>query len=430
MNRSLQRHLSRTLALVILLAGLLAGVASFVFAYQDAQEFQDDMLHQVAAIAGRQGALRPYEGGVHLDDSEARIIVLRLPPDRPPDWLPPSLAPGLHTLAGAQDRWRVYVRDEAQGVRTVVAQATDVRDELAIGSALRTLIPLTLLLPLLAWLTARIVRGELGPVRRLAGILDATPPGRLEALPEASIPAELGSFVRAINRLLERVGRLMDDQRRFIADAAHELRSPLTALSVQAQNLEKADTIEAMRERVVPLREGIDRARRLTEQLLSLARTHAGSARLTEVDASRFARELIAEYLPIAEARGIDLGLDDPGVFTLVTEPESLRLVLRNALDNALSYTPASGEVTLRLRAEGDDAVIEVADSGPGIPTAQRDRVFEPFCRLDSDGTGEHSGLGLAIARDAAARLGGDVSLHDRPGGRGLLFRYRQRRSR
>jgi two-component system OmpR family sensor kinase len=279
-------------------------------------------------------------------------------------------------------------------------------------------------------LSARIVRGELGPVRRLAGILDAAPPGRLESLPDAGIPVELGPFVRAINRLLDRVGRLMNEQRRFIADAAHELRSPLTALSVQAQNLEKADNVEAMRARVAPLREGIDRARRLTEQLLSLARTHAGSARLAEVDASRIARELIVEYLPIADARGIDLGLNDPDVCMLVTEPETLRLVLRNALDNALSYTPAAGEVTLRLRTEGEDAVIEIVDSGPGIPAAERERVFEPFCRLDSDGAGEHSGLGLAIARDAAARLGGGVSLHDRPEGSGVVFRYRQRRSR
>jgi two-component system OmpR family sensor kinase len=430
MSRSLQRHLSRTLAVVILLAGLLAGVASFVFAYQDAQEFQDDMLRQVAAIAAGRGAQRPYEGGAHLDDSEARIIVLHLPPDQAPDWLAGSLGPGLHTLTGAHDRWRVFVRDDGHRARIVVAQATDARDELAIGSALRTLTPLALLLPLLAWLSSRIVHSELGPVRRLASIVDAAPPGRLGSLPEADIPAEVAPFVRAINRLLERVGRLMAEQRRFIADAAHELRSPLTALSVQAENLEKAGTVQTMRERVVPLREGIDRARRLTEQLLSLARTHAGSAKLTEVDVSKIGRELIGEYLPLAEERGIDLGLDDPGEFTVATEPETLRLVLRNALDNAVRYTPTSGEVTLRLRAEGEDAVMEVIDSGPGIPAGERTRVFEPFCRLDRDGAGEHSGLGLAIARDAAARLAGSVSLHDRPEGHGLVFRYRQRRAR
>jgi two-component system OmpR family sensor kinase len=145
------------------------------------------------------------------------------------------------------------------------------------------------------------------------------------------------------------------------------------------------------------------------------------------VDVSKMARELIAEYLPLAEARGIDLGLDEAGNIAVIAEPQTLRLVINNALDNALRYTPSSGEVTLRLYIEGDDTVIEVSDSGPGIPAAERERVFDPFYRIEGAG-GQGSGLGLAIVRDAAARLGGKVSLHDRPDGPGLILRYRQRR--
>lgn len=435
MSRSLERHLSRTLALAIVAAGLVAGVASFGFAYMEAQEFQDDTLRQVAALVAPKGLDGKGRAGIgpgapnrQANDAEARVVVFRLPADTgaaSAQWLPVDLKPGFHTVDSREGRWRVLMRPTMRGERVAVAQATEVRDDMAIDSALRTLAPLSVLLPLLVWLTVRIVRKELAPVRRLAQSLDAQPAARPAAVPDLDLPDEIAPFVRAINRLLARVARLMDEQRRFVADAAHELRSPLTALSVQAENLENAATLEAMRQRVSPLREGIDRARRLTEQLLSLARTQAASAARTQIDVSKMARELIADYQPLAEARTIDLGMEEAGKLVLTAEAEILRGVLRNALDNALRHTPAQGQVTLRLHSEGADAVIEVVDSGPGIPTAERGRVFEPFHRIEGVG-GEGSGLGLTIARDAAARLGGAVSLHDRAEGNGLVFRYRQ----
>lgn len=143
--------------------------------------------------------------------------------------------------------------------------------------------------------------------------------------------------------------------------------------------------------------------RRLTEQLLNLARSQAGSAEKIPVKVSEMARELIAEYLPLAEVRDIGLDLDDTGNIVLVTEAQTLRVVLKSALENALRYTPSQGEVTLRVYSEREDAIIEIIDSDPGIPPAERERVFAPFYRLDGT-CGEGSGLGLSIARDAAAR--------------------------
>ena len=427
MNRSLERHLSRTLALAIVLAGLVAGSASFVFAYVEAQEFQDDTLRQIVALAKSQGKGPALEGVGALGDEESRVVVLRLPLDPRPQWLPADLSAGFHTLVSPDGRMRVFVRQDGYSGQIAAAQATDVRDETAINSGLRTLAPLAFLLPLLVWLTVRIVRRELAPVRRLAQTLDEQSAERPQSLPNEDVPDEITPFVRAINRLLERVNRLIGEQRRFIADAAHELRSPLTALSLQAQNLEKAETLETMRQRAAPLRAGIDRARRLTEQLLSLAKSQAKSPAAEAVDVSKLARELLAEYLPLAEARGLDLGLEDAGNVVLAAELQILHLVLKNALDNALRYTALHGEVTLRLYTEGEDAVIEVIDSGPGIPAGERDQVFNPFYRIEGAG-GEGSGLGLAIVRDAAARLGGTVSLRDKSKGSGLVFRYRQRR--
>ncbi len=432
MNRSLERHLSRTLALAIVLAGLLAGAASFGFAYVEAQEFQDESLRQIAVLADASrlpDAGRAVGGGGTDSDPEERVLVMHLPPDPgtvSPAWLPAALPPGFHTLGG-DDRWRVFVRQTRAGTRIAVAQETQVRDEMAIYSALRTLAPLLLLLPLLVWLTALIVRTELAPVKSLAHTLDQQPAGRPQPLPDGDVPDEIAPFVRAINRLLARITELMSEQRRFIADAAHELRSPLTALSLQAQNLENAGSPAAMRERVGPLRAGIERARRLTEQLLSLARSQAAVATSTRLEVSQLAQELIEDALPLAQARGIDLGLEDEGGIVLAADAATLQLITKNALDNALRYTPKGGEVTLRLYSEDDDALIEVIDSGPGIAEAERERVFSPFYRSEGAG-GEGSGLGLAIARDAAQRLGGTVSLHHRPDGPGLLFRYRQRR--
>jgi two-component system OmpR family sensor kinase len=297
------------------------------------------------------------------------------------------------------------------------------REEIAFDSALRTLLPLLFVLPVLVLLTAHIVRSELSPVRQLARRLDRQPAERPQPL-SGEVPAEIAPFVAAINRLLARINRLIDQQRRFVADAAHELKTPLTALSVQAQNLENADSLQAMRARVRPIRASIERVRRLSGQLLSLAKTQVDSEEAT-VDVSSLARELIAEHLPAAEQRGVDLGLEESAPVTVRATPETLRLILNNALDNAVSYTPAQGQVTVRLLAQGEDAVIEVEDTGPGIPALERERVFEPFYRIDGS-PGNGSGLGLAIAQDAAARLGGSVTLLDRPGGSGLVFRYRQ----
>ena len=435
MSNSLQQRLSIWLSIVIVATGFLAAAVSFWFAYDEAQEFQDDSLRQIATLADADRL--PSDGqrslGAMDEDPEARIVVQRLAASAALDpariALPVDLSAGFHTLDVGRTQWRVYVRTVKSGERIAVAQATQIRSEAARSSALRTLLPLLVLIPLLSFFSRYLVRASLAPVRALAHVADAQSEDRPAALPVAQVPEEVAPFVQSINRLLERINRMLEQQRRFIADAAHELRSPLTALSVQAQNLRHAGSLEALRERVIPLQAGIERARHLTEQLLNLARTQAGPAAEADVDVSAMARELIAEYLPLAEARGIDLGLDEVAPLFLSASAEALRLILGNGLGNALKYAPQGGEVTLRLLSDHDNAVIEVVDNGPGIPVSERERVLEAFYRIPGT-AGEGSGLGLAIAREAAIRLGGAVSLHGRPDGTGLIFRYRQRLER
>ena len=421
------------LASTLLLAGLIAASVSFFLAYIEAKEFQDDMLRQIALLAVRHtndpaytATLGQKSSRIVLNDQESRINVIHLPEDRRPDWLALNLTPGTHTLATAEGPLRVFLQKDTADKATVVTQPTETRDEIAMNSALRTFAPLLFLLPVMAWLIMRIVRHELLPIKKLAGYVDAQPADQPKPLPDDGVPNEIIPFVHAINRLLARVSILMAQQRRFVADAAHELRSPLTALSLQVQNLKHASSPESMTERILPLQAGIERARKLTEQLLNLARIQTGSATAATVDLSKMSRQLIAEYLPMAEAKGIDLGLDETAPLVISASPENMGLILKNGLENALKYAPAGGIVTLRLSLVNEDAVVEIIDNGPGIPASERARVFDPFYRSPG-AAGEGSGLGLAIAMEAAACEGGRVSLLDRQDGPGLIFRYSQR---
>ncbi|MBZ0091861.1 MAG: two-component sensor histidine kinase, partial [Sulfuricellaceae bacterium] len=364
------------------------------------------------------------------NDPEARIIVQRLAAPRFPASaqlaLPARLAAGFHTLDLGGTQWRVYVRILKSGERLAVAQETQVRGEAARDSALRTLFPLIALIPLLAFFSRHLVSASLAPVRALAQVADAQPEDRPAALPTAQVPDEIAPFVQSINRLLVRINRLMEQQRRFIADAAHELRSPLTALSLQVQNLERAESLALCKERLLPLKAGLERSRHLLDQLLSLARQQTNMDKRQQVDLAEMAQSVIEELFPLAEIKRIDLGLEQQGRILIDAETSAVHVLLRNAVDNALRYTPEGGEVTIRVSSSGAEAVLEVIDNGPGIPKEERERVFDAFYRMPGSPDGG-SGLGLAIARNAADRLGGTVTLEERTDGTGLVFVYRQR---
>ncbi len=421
------------LGIAILVSGIALALMSFILAYNEAREFQDDVLRQTARLAVHSSSIDPsnVEGTgqnrlpIAVDDPESRIDIIHIPNSPRPDWLAENLTTGLYTLETGGGRLRVFLQQEPSGMTTVVTQPTDIRDEIAINSALRILAPLLLLLPAMAWFIMRIVRHELAAVKNLAGHVDAQPANLLQPIPDKDVPQEIAPFVHAINRLLKRVSDLMGQQRRFIADAAHELRSPLTALSIQAQNLNQPGLSEKVRERVLPLQDSIERARKLTEQLLNLARIQVGTAQPKTVDASAVSRQLIAEHLPLAETKTIDLGLEENASIMLSDTAENLYLILKNALENAIKYTPVGGEVTLRISLLGDNATFEVIDNGPGIPVSELQRVGDPFYRLPGTNV-EGSGLGLAIAMEAAASQGGNVRLINRPEGTGLIFRYSQ----
>ena len=192
MNRSLQQRLILMLGGAILLAALVAGLAAFVLAYREAAEMQDDLLRQVAALADRHDALNSSKhdsAWPSLADDESRISLIRLPRDPRPAWLPERLAPGFHQLEAEDEPLRVFVREDARiGQRVIVAQPTETRDEIALASALHTLVPLVVLLPVMAWLIVRIVRHALAPIADLARHLDAQPADRPSPMSNARGP--------------------------------------------------------------------------------------------------------------------------------------------------------------------------------------------------------------------------------------------------
>lgn len=423
LNDSVQRRLSLALTASIGAVALAAGVFSFAAAYDEARELQDDTLRQVAALVAAQGLgpvrLPPGEHFKDHDDS-ARLIVQRLGQAAPsgvpvddggPLPIPPTLADGLHTLRLAGESFRVLVRTTTSGSRIAVAQESDLRDELALGSALHTLLPFLILVPVLLLLVARLVRALFRPIAALAREVDARGEQDLQPMAVDRLPAEVRPFVAAINRLLARVAQSMAQEQRFVADAAHELRSPLAALSLQAERLAAADLNDAARERLAALRQGIARGRNLLDQLLTLARVQSASAApAAPVSVQAACRRVIEDLMPLADAKRIDIGIEGTRDAQVRVAEADLIAMIRNLADNAIRYTPEGGRVDLRVAIEGARAVLVVQDSGPGIAPAERERVFDRFHRTLGSGQGG-CGLGLSIVRAIAERIGAEIRL-------------------
>ena len=421
-GRSVQTRLLAALTLTVLGVGLLATAAAFWFAYSEAQEFQDDNLRQVALL----GTLAD-RSALAGQEEDARIRILPEAGQALPAWVPAHLTDGFHTLTMADgDTGRVYVRhSRPDGAMVLIVQSTQSRDDAALENAWWTLVPWLLFLPVLLWLIVHIVRRELAAVRTLSHRIDQQSADRLEELPVDQVPDEVLPLVEAVNRMMVRVNHVVLHQKRFIADASHELRTPLTALSLQAENVERAGSLPLMQQRMAVLKIGIERLRRLTTQLLDLARLQLQGLEPQRVIVSDLVREAIASVLPLAKSRQIELELQLDADPVERVDVATFRLIVHNLLDNAIKHNRQAGQVLVRIAMQGDALVLDVADEGPGIPVDQRESVFRPFFRLAGQET-EGSGLGLAIVREAAERQGGTVAILDNSSASGITVRYRQ----
>jgi two-component system OmpR family sensor kinase len=299
-----------------------------------------------------------------------------------------------------------------------------IRDRLAAKAALRTLMPFFLLVPLLAVIVWFVVTRGLKPLETVARAVRSRSPASLDALDDRSVPQEVQPVVSSLNDLLERLTRALEMQRAFVADAAHALRTPLTALDLQIQLAERASDPGERAAAFEALKQGVERTTHLVEQLLTLARNEpeAAARPLAEVDLGALAAEAVANHAQLAETRGVDIGLAErEATGTVFGESDALRTLLSNLIDNALRHTPRGGKVDVSVRRTRAAALMEVVDTGPGIPTEERSRVFDRFYRGATDVQG--SGLGLAIVKNIASRHGATVELDSGPQGRGLAVR-------
>jgi two-component system, OmpR family, sensor kinase len=436
--RSLRARLLAWLVGGVLFVGAAGGFVVYRNALAQADAFFDYHLRQTALLLRDQPV--EYQLGAQLVPADDDFVVqvwsldgVRVYLSRPHAALPATVTLGFATVATREGRWRVF---GVQAVNSViqVAQPMSVREQRAVALALQTLKPFALLLPGLLLLIWIAVGQALEPLRRLTALLKTRQVDTLDPMPGTPLPDEVQPLVSALNELLARLRAAREHERAFMADAAHELRTPLTALHLQTGMLARA-TDEAERAAAMgTLSAGVQRAIRLVEQLLSLARQEPRADRpRVPVRLDELACESVAELVPLADAGRIDLGVAAAQPVSVEADPDALRTLLRNLIDNAVRYTPAGGRVDVTVEAlpaahaagatagaAVAGARLSVSDDGPGIAPAERARVFDRFYRrAGTEPPG--SGLGLAIVKAIADAHGATVQLADGPSGRGLM---------
>jgi signal transduction histidine kinase len=433
MNSIRVRVLLSLLGMLVVTA-VIMGALTYRNVLAETESLFDYQLRQMAFSLRDQGEIAPAQASTLADQeldfvvqiwtADGRIIY----PPRLRNDLPTRAVLGLADITVQGKTWRTFsVATQSRVIQ--VAQPLQIRKHLAAGAALRSVAPLGFIAPAMALLIWWLAEQTLAPLSRLADGVRARDEQSLQPLPLAGLPDEVGPLVGALNGLLERLSHSLGVQRAFVSDAAHELRSPLTALRLQMQLLKRAPDDATRAEAVEALNSGIDRAARLVEQLLALARAEPGApiAEPLELDLSELVRVAVVDTVAFAHARGttIELYADIP--VTVRGDAASITVLARNLADNAVRYAPPGSHVELRVFEEAGVAVLRVDDAGPGIAPEERSRVFDRFYR-HAAGDEVGTGLGLAIVRSVAERHGATVVLDDSPlGGLRVEVRFAQR---
>jgi two-component system OmpR family sensor kinase len=423
--RSIRRELLFWLLLGLVVTVAAAATGTYYQARREAKELFDYQLKQLAlSVSNERISVLPRSHEKELDDDLAIQVWDRneklLYSSSPELEIPRRPDPGYSNVSTQRGRWRViglFAHDKL----VQVAQPLAVYEELAAAMAFRVVSPLLVILPLLGTLVWLTVRRGLRPLTSLSSAVRARTASALQPLSEAGVPEEVQPLVLSLNDLLGRLGRAMAVQKGFIADAAHELRTPLTAVQLQLELARWATTPEEREAAFEDLQRGVSRAIHLIGQLLTLARQEpeATERSLESIDLVEIARLVVAEQAPFAADRRVDVGVSDAVESVIQGNPETLRVMLGNLVDNAIRYTPAGGRVDVAVTHADHHAVLTVQDTGPGIPTADRGRVFDRFFRgheLDVPG----SGLGLAIVKGITDRHLARIKLDSGLDGKGL----------
>ena len=414
LKQSLQVRISIALILMFLPLSIIAGAFSYYQTYHEAEELQDDLLRQTAAY------INPKTTDYTQIGRENHILIQTFGQE---DTVPLSdtLGEGFHTIKGSvdddddddDDEYRAYVHQTPQG-KIAVLQETEYRDDLAATAAYQSVLPLLIALPLMILLTVWITYRAMRPVKTLSASLGKRRSDDLSPLDGEGVPSEIQGFVTAINQLLQRTGENIRRQQRFIADAAHELRSPLTALSLQAERLTKLPQSDEAREQTGLILQSIQRNRHLLEQLLTHARAQGSETQrnLTDISLQAQFRRVLQELMPLALNKQQDIGVAVENDLRIRADDTEIYTLIKTFTDNAIRYTPAGGRIDMGFSETPTTLTIWVEDDGPGIPAAERSRVTDAFYRIlgtEQQGTG----LGLSIADAIAKRYGGKLILAD-----------------
>jgi signal transduction histidine kinase len=422
--KSIRARLLIALILLVAFVSMLAAMVTYRRVLNETSTLFDYQLRQMALSLRSQISLAPRVE-VPPDQGDTDFVIqiwdlfgARVYLSRPGLPLINQIVLGYADLSLQGQAWRAYGLQTADGV-IQIAQPIQVRERLARAAALRVVVPLILLLPVMIAFVTWIVRRALLPLRDVTAEVQRRDERSLAPLATDRLPQEIQPLAAELNRLLARLHEAFEIQRAFIADAAHELRSPLTVLRLQLQLLDRAPDDAARQEARDNLGAAVERAIHLVEQLLTLARSDPGgtAGNFELLDLAAVAAQALADTHAFAAARHIDLSLEHEGDVPVKGDREALHTLARNLIDNAVRYTPPGGSVRVRCHTAGAAALLEVIDTGPGIAAADRARVFDRFFRrANANETG--TGLGLAIVKAIAARHGARVVLDDAsPGG-------------
>lgn len=370
-------------------------------------------LDQAMDQSGETLLSHPYEINLAFQVWRSDGALLMRSADAPVLETPP--APGIHDLLyQGQDWCGVLLQDRERGLSIWVGERDDLRQGLIQRIADQALAPALIGIPTLAVLIWLLLGWGLSPLRRLTRHLRARPLDSLDPLPSAELPPELAPMARALNHQLLQLTRLLERERRFIADAAHELRTPLAVLAIHASNARRAPDAPARDEALGLLEQGVTRATRLASQLLTMARLEPLTQTRQPLLLDALAREELAELTPLALRRQVELVLDEEGPSPIHADPTAMTVMLQNLVGNALQFSPPGSEVTVILRHEDSCTVLQVLDQGPGVQPGALARLSDRFY---SAGNPSGAGLGLAIVALVVDQLGGALEFFNRTEG-------------
>jgi two-component system OmpR family sensor kinase len=428
-NPSLTRRLAFSLLVSLLAVLILATATAAITAYLQSSEIQDETLLSVAHLVNTNQIGSPYDSGVFKDDDyDDGVRVWEIGGANIPGFeIDRSIEDGFQTVNARHRLWRIYItRNTSTNKRFAISQKHGVSTKLAVNSAKNTAIPLLILLLLIPALVFLVVRHSFKPLVAISQKISGTDSLTLDIDSKDEIPKEILPFVSSIELLLKKNEMYNQQQQRFIADAAHELRTPITALSLEVENVQKAVDSKTKETRLNSLTLGIQRLNRLVNQLLDLARAQTSEASSIEVvSLNELVKSQVADLYVMAEDKDIDLVVGRNDNVFLHDSSYQLQHLVRNALSNAIKFSPNGGQVLIEITLQNGDGCFCVTDNGPGVPTDQLEKLHIPFYRSSDQATGFGAGLGLAICHEIAAQLKGKMRLENTDPN-GFRFSYSQ----